>query len=304
MKRRVFVTGASGYLGSAIATRLARGEYEVMGLTRSPERGRTLAAHGVIPVIGDLDKPEVWRGQLKNTDVAIHVASDSKDAATFDQHALTTIREAVNDGRVRRVLYTSGMWVHGDTHGQVVDETTAVNPLPIVHWRAAHEEIVFDLAEFEVQAIVLRPTIVYGESRGIIGGYFAEARDQRTVTCPGNGAQFWGMVHRDDVAEAYALALEHGKGGERYILCDESQLTAKQIFEAIARATGAELRLWEAEGVLKQLGLYGEALLASQKSTAGKARRELGWVPRHQNFVREADDLFREWQAGQKAPVA
>jgi nucleoside-diphosphate-sugar epimerase len=303
MKRRVFITGASGYLGGAIAARLARGEYEVMGLTRSPEKAKALAAHGVIPVIGDLEKPEDWRGQMKNADVAIHAASDPKDVATRDQQALAAIRDAVNDGRVRRVLYTSGMWVHGDTHGQVVDESTPLQPLPLVTWRAAHEEVVFDLAEFEVQAIVLRPPIVYGESRGILGGYFAEARDKRTVTCPGNGAQFWGMVHRDDVAEGYALALEHGKGGERYILGDESQLTVKQIFEAIARSTGAELRHWEAEGVLKHLGLYGEALLTSQKCTAGKARRELGWVPRHQNFAREADDLYREWQAGQKTPV-
>jgi hypothetical protein len=56
--------------------------------------------------------------------------------------------------------------------------------------------------------------------------------------------------------------------------------------------------------VLKHLGLYGEALLSGQKCTAGKARRELGWVPRHQNFAREVDDLHREWQAGREAPVA
>ena len=108
MKRRVFITGASGYLGSAIAARLARGEYEVMGLTRSPEKAKALAAHGVIPVIGDLEKPEDWRGQMKNADVAIHAASDPKDVATRDQQALAAIRDAVNDGRVRRVLYTSG----------------------------------------------------------------------------------------------------------------------------------------------------------------------------------------------------
>ena len=304
MKRRVFVIGASGYLGSAIAARMVRDDNEVLGLTRSPEKARSLAAHGVIPVVGDLEKADAWRGQLKNADVAIHVADGPNDAAALDQLALAAIRDAAHDGRVRRVLYTSGIWVHGDTHGQVVDETSKLDPLPLVKWRAAHEEIVFDMAELEVQGIVLRPGFVYGECRGILGGYFAEAREKRTVTCPGDGHQFWTMVHRDDVAEGYALAVEHGKGGERYLLCDDSQLTAKQILEAIAKATSAELKHWEVEGVLKHLGLYGEALLSGQKVNAGKARRELGWVPRHQNFVREVDDLFREWQAGREAPVA
>ncbi len=304
MKRRVFVTGASGYLGGAIAARLVRGGHEVYGLTRSAEKAKALEAAGIRPVVGSLDQRESFRGPLKNADVAIHAALDSRDAAKSDQLALDAIRDAAHDGRVRRVLYTSGNWVYGDTHGAVVDESTALSPLPIAKWRAAHEEVVFDLVHVEVEAMVMRPPIVYGESRGILGGYFAEARDQRTVTCPGNGSQFWGLVHRDDVAEAYALALEHGKGGERYVVCDESQLTAKQILEAIARATGAELKLWEAEGVLKALGPYGEALLASQKATSLKARRDLGWVARHTNFVKEVDDLFREWQAGREAPVA
>lgn len=304
MKRRVFVTGASGYLGSAIATRLVRAGHEVYGLTRSAEKGKALEAAGIRPVVGALDQREAFRGPLKNADVAIHVAMDPRDAAKFDQLALDAIREAAHDGRVRRVLYMSGNWVYGDTHGAVVDESTALNPLPLVKWRAAHEEVVLDLAHIEVDAIVMRAPTVYGESRGILGGYFAEAREKRTVTCPGTGAQFWGLVHRDDVAEGFALALEHGKGGERYVVCDESQLTARQIFEAIARATGAELKFWEAEGVLKTLGLYGEALLASQKATSLKARRDLGWVPRHTSFIKEVDDLYREWQAGREAPVA
>jgi nucleoside-diphosphate-sugar epimerase len=304
MKRRVFVTGASGYLGSAIAARLVRAGHEVWGLTRSEEKARSLAAAGIQPVIGDLASAGDFHGPLKNADVAVHVAADSKDAAITDQHALAAIRHAAQDGRVRRVLYTSGHWVYGDTNGQVVDETTALAPLPLVAWRAAHEDVVLDLTEFEVDAMVMRVSNVYGETRGILGGYFAEGRDHRTVTCPGDGSQFWGMVHRDDVAEAYALALEHGRRGERYIVCDESQLTAKQILEAIAHATGAELKLWDKESVLKTLGPYGEALLTSQKCTALKARRDLGWVPRHSNFVREVDDLYREWQAGREAPVA
>ncbi len=304
MKRRVFVTGASGYLGSGIAARLARAGHEVHGLTRSPDRAGALEAAGVRPVLGDLSDLESFDGALRNSDAVVHAAWEASDTAALDQQALAAIRAAVQDGRVRRVLYTSGTWVYGDTGGEVVDESRPLAPLPLVTWRAAHEDVVLDLAEFEVDAIVLRPTIVYGESRGILGGFFQEAREKRTVTVPGDGSQHWGLVHRDDVSEAFALAIEHGKGGERYNLCDESQLTVRQIGEAIARATGAEFRTRDREAVIEELGLYGEALLADFRCTSARARRDLGWVPRHSNFVREVDDLHREWQAGREAPVA
>ncbi len=304
MPHRIFVTGATGYLGGAIATRLARDGHTVLGLARDESRAGALRAAGVQPVIGDLAEPRTFVGALKNCDVVVHAASDPKAAAPRDQQVLDAVRAAAEDGRVRRFLYTSGMWVHGDTAGATVDEETPLAPLPIVRWRPAHEDLALDLARFEVKTVVLRPTIVYGEGRGILGGMFAEARDRHTVTVPGDGSQHWGMVHRDDVAEAYALALERAQGGERYILNDGSEPTLHAIAAAIARATGAEPRPWARAEVLKALGPYGEALLASQRSSAARARRDLGWAPRHASFVDEIDSLFREWLAAQGTPVA
>ena len=300
MQHRVFVTGATGYLGSAIAARLRRSGNEVFGLTRSPDRAGALAALGITPVVGDLGKTDAFLGALRNCDAVVHAAAESGPHwAEQDEKALAAIRSAAQDGRVRRVLYTSGVWVHGDTGGAVVDESTALNPLALVHWRAAHEDAALDLGEHEAQTIVFRPGIVYGESRGIIGAMFAEAREKRTVTYPGTGDQQWCLVHRDDVAEAFALALEHGRGGERFILVDESRLTVRQIAEAIARVAGAALKPWDAQDVRAKLGLYGEALLTSQRATSAKARRKLGWVPRHTSFVNEAEELHRDWQAQQ-----
>jgi nucleoside-diphosphate-sugar epimerase len=203
---------------------------------------------------------------------------------------------------VRRLLYTSGMWVYGDTGGEVASEQTPLNPLELVKWRGVHEDVALDLADDEVEVVVFRPPIVYGETRGIIGGLFAEARDRHTVTVPGDGAQHWGLVHRDDVAEAYRLGLEYANGGERYNIGDESHHTVREIAEAIARATGATLQFLAAEEVRKRMGAFGEALLTSQKATSAKARRDLGWVPGHTSFVNEVDALFREWQ-GQQTPV-
>ena len=301
--KRIFITGATGYVGGAIAARLARAGHEVHGLTRRKRAAEALARAGLKPVIGDLSSPASFVGVLKNCDAVVHAAVDSKAWAARDQAALEIFRAAAQDGRVRHLLYTSGVWVHGDTGGQVADETTALEPAELVRWRVTHEEVALDLADDEVAVVVFRPAIVYGESRGIIGGLFEEARTKRTVTIPGDGAQHWELVHRDDVAEAYHLALEYARGGERYLLTDEAHATATEIGAAIARATGARLQHRDREAVVKELGAYGEALLLSQQVTAARARRELGWVPRHPSFTGGIEALHAEWQAGQRTTV-
>lgn len=302
---RIFLTGATGYLGSAIAARLVRAGHEVTGLTRDLASVPALEALGVKPVVGDLADAESWVGVLQNCDCAVHAAFDaSTGASETDHHALEAFRVAALDGRLRRVLYTSGAWVNGPTDGQVLDETAPARPLEISQWRAAHEEIAIDLAAHEVATIVLRPGMVYGEGRGILGAWFAEAQRAKTVTYAGDGSQHWAMVHRDDVAEAYALALEDGAGGQRYLLCDESHHTVKQLAEAAAAAAGATAKGMPADEVVRTLGVYGKALLNDAMFTSAKARRELGWVPLHTSFVNEAPQLWREWTEARSAAVS
>ncbi len=303
-QKRMFVTGASGYLGGAVAARMARAGHEVHGLTRHARSVEALERAGIKPVVGDLAEPETFMGVLKNCDAVVHAAVDTRAWAERDQAALEAFRAAAQDGRVRHLLYTSGVWVHGDSAGKVVDETAALEPAEMVRWRVTHEEIALDLADDEVTVVVFRPAILYGESRGIIGGLFEEARAKRTVTLPGDGSQHWEVVHRDDVAEAYHLALEYARGGERYLLTDEAHLTAGEIGAAIARVTGASLEHQDRAAVVAALGGYGEALLMSQQVTAARARRELGWVPRHTSLVGGAEGIYAEWQSGQRAPVA
>lgn len=305
MKHRIFVTGASGYIGSAVAQRFVRGGHDVMGLARNEATAQKLQAIGVTPVPGDLADISAWVGVLQNCDTAVHAAFDGATGASdMDHQALEAFRVASLDGRLRRVLYTSGIWVHGAGGDRVLDETAPLKPLELVQWRVAHEEIALDLSAHDVSTIILRPGMVYGESRGIFGMWFDEAKHKKTLTYPGDGSQHWSCVHREDVAEAYALAMEHGKGGERYLLADESHHTVKQLAEAAAAAAGATAQSWPAEDVVKTLSLFGKALLNDLQVTSAKARRELGWVPRHTSFANDAPSLWREWLDAKEAPVA
>src|SRR6266487_2488622 len=176
MPLRIFITGATGYLGSAITARLARAGFEVHGLTRRAEGARALAALGARPVVGTLADPDEFIADLKNCDVAIHAATDPKATAPHDQNALEAIRAAAQDGRVRRLLYTSGPWDYGATGERVADESWPLNPIPRVRWRAAHHDVAFDLSEFEVRVSVMIPAIVYGGTRGMLGRVWGDGR--------------------------------------------------------------------------------------------------------------------------------
>jgi nucleoside-diphosphate-sugar epimerase len=305
MKHRIFITGATGYLGSAVAARMARAGHDVYGLTRTTEHEAMLAGLGVKPVVGDLSDAEPWIGLLQNCDVVAHCAFDAQTGASDqDHHALEAFRVAALDGRVRRVLYTSTPWVHGKGGDKPVDESSPLKPLEIAQWRIAHEEIAIDLSAHDVSTLVMRPAMLYGEARGVMGGWFAEAQRQQVITYPGDGSQRWAMVHRDDAADAYLLALEHGEAGDRFLLSDESRHTVRELAEAAAAAAGVPAKERPADEVVAALGVYGKALLNDQLVSSAKARRELGWVPRHASFVAEAPQLWREWLESHVEKVA
>jgi len=303
MSHRVFVTGATGYLGNPIARRLLRAGNQVLGLTRSSDRGRRLADAGIQPVVGDLADPETFLAELKNCDTLVHVALDDGDEGPRqDQHALEATKLAVEDGRIRRVLYTSDTYVYGHRPGIVVDEDTPLDPATASGWRPAHEEAVTALSAHDVTTVILRPGIAYGGARGFIGDWFREARDKGTITYPG-GDQHWCLVHIEDIADAYALALEHAATGTRFLLCDESRHTVRELAQAAATAADARAVSMLPEIVRDKQGAAGEAKLGDLRGTSACARRDLGWTPMHTSFVSEAPALHREWMVLQGTRV-
>ena len=300
---KVFILGATGYLGTAIGRRLVTAGLEVRGLARDGERAASLKAIGVIPTLGTLEESDSFLSELKNCDAVVHAARMAGDAGRADHTALEAIRVGALDGRIRHVVYTSGAFVHGPSGDTVEDETAIPNPAAGFAWRPAHEDVALDLVDHEVHVSVMRPGMVYGGGGGLFGAWFREATQKRTITYPGDGLQHWNLVHRDDLADAYRLALEHVRGGQRFLLVDESHPTVRELADAVARVTGATPRSMAAEQVVQQLGEAGAALLVDRRLTSAKARRELGWVPRHGAFTSEAEALHREWMEGRRAPV-
>jgi len=149
---RVFLTGATGYVGKAVTLALRQRGHEVAALVRPESDSTQLRESGVFIVAGDLDSLPNLAKTLTAYDALVHTAFSSQDPVAKDKMAVDTLSAQKNF-----FLYTSGVWVLGNTKGKTLDEKSPLNPLQIVAWRPTHEKIALDSG-----GAVIRPGCVYG----------------------------------------------------------------------------------------------------------------------------------------------
>jgi nucleoside-diphosphate-sugar epimerase len=297
----VFITGATGYIGLAVARAFRRAGYRVSGLARSAAAAETLMRHEVAPVLGALETPERYQEAAARADVIVHAGVDyTVDTGARDAQVVRALLGAAVEAREpQRFLYTSGAWIYGDTGGVAVDETHPVRPPRVTDWRPAVEQLV--LGAPRVQAVVLRPAVVYGGRGGLTGAWFAgaEAGDLRVVE---DGTNHWAMVHVEDLADAYVRAAQVEVGGEILNLAEDPSVTLGELAAAAATAVGysGAIRPTPLTAALAELGPVAEALALDLHLSSDKARRQLGWRPRHAGFVAEATTYYAAWRAAQR----
>lgn len=279
---KIFVTGATGYIGRAVAEALRRRGHRVAGLTRSTAKSKLLASAEIEPVIGDMRDASAW----KKSDVLIHCAVEyGADYETLDRKTVGALL-----GLGGKVLYTSGVWQYGP--GGPFDESSAGEPL--MPWRSEHEKLVL-----AAKGLVIRPGCVYGGTGGLTGLWFQGASEQKAAPIVGDGANRWAVVHVSDLADLYVRAAEGSLSGELLNAVDASRFTVREMAEAASRAAGAggaveALGSAEAE---KRYGGMAHGLALDQHVDASKAGRLLGWAPRFQGFPPDADLFFAAWRA-------
>ena len=187
---RIFLTGATGYIGSAVLDSLMRAGHHVTALVRGAEATARLRARGVTPVVGDLAEPATYRGAASLCEGAIHAASESSARGPeLDRLAIETFLAHAKGF----FIYTSGVWVLGNS--KEATEESAVNPAEHVCWRPPHERIVLDGATNGLRTLVVRPGIVYGGSRGIVADLLKDAANG-LVRVIGTGDNHWALVYR------------------------------------------------------------------------------------------------------------
>jgi nucleoside-diphosphate-sugar epimerase len=272
---RIFLTGATGYVGGVVGGALRKAGHEVIGLARTPESGRKLEQNGIIPQRGDLDDPGALAEVAASADTTIHTAfRRDVNAPLADQAFVNAALGRLGSGQT--FLYTSGVWVMGNTEKDA-DEESPLAPPDVVAWRPAVERKVLGAAGRGVRAVVVRPAMVYGRGGGVVAEFFRSARETGAAVVIGNGDNHWSFVHVDDLADLYVRALD-ARPGSLYVASGEVQRVRDVAAEA-SRAAGAEgrIRTWPVEEAFRQLGPFVHGLALDQRITSRKAERELRW---------------------------
>jgi nucleoside-diphosphate-sugar epimerase len=276
MQLNVFLTGATGYIGGAVADALLRAGHSVVGLARSDEAAGRLSAKEITPFHGDLNSPASLARAAAESDAVIHTGTTND--GNIDQAAVRAMLDALRDSG-KPFIYTSGIWVLGDTGGSIADETWPLNPAALVAWRPAAEQMVLSSAAAGVRSIVIRPGVVYGRGGGIPAEFVRSARETGAARYIGTGENRWPMVHVEDLAELYVLALQRAPSGTIFHATDGSSYRVREIAEAASFGAGADGRIqsWPLDEARKTLGAYADALVLDQLVTSENAKSTLSW---------------------------
>jgi nucleoside-diphosphate-sugar epimerase len=275
---QVFITGGSGYIGRSTIQALIRHGIGVTALARSVHSARTVSELGATPVAGALTDTDVLREAASRVDGVIHLGVDyAEGTADVDRAAA----EAMQDGAGSRpYVHTGGVWVYGDTDG-VVDENAPLDPPRITAWRPENERRVLARAAAGEHPVVVMPGLVYGRSAGLVQSFFVEpGRAAGAVPCVGDGANHWALVHVDDIAELYVLAL-NAPAGSGYAGVGGQNLPLADITRALSHAAGCPGRVdsLTLDEAVRRMGPIAEAFALDQQLTGARAHRELGWTP-------------------------
>lgn len=291
---KIFVTGASGYIGGSVAARMMAAGHRVSGLVRSEERAAEVRERGIAPVIGTLDDAEVLATAAGEADAVINAANaDHRGGAEALLSAL--------DGSGKAFLHTSGSSLVGTrAAGALVeatyDEETPVTPSPARVARVALNDDILAAAARGMRTVVIAPSLIYGLGHGLarhsmqVPWLIALAQKHGVARHIGPGENRWANVHIDDLVELYALALETAPAGAFYY-AENGENSMREVCEAIGETLGlgrrAEPMTLEEAAAEWGDGPANDTMGSNSRVRARRAREELGWAPSAPSLLEE-----------------
>jgi nucleoside-diphosphate-sugar epimerase len=292
---RVLVLGGTGAIGSPTVRALIECGHQVRALARSDSSASKLADMGATPVAGDIASPERWIAELPLLDAVIHAACDfNSDMAAIDLRLLDTLLPALAAQPKRaRLIYTGGCWLFGATGGEIATEETPFRPLPAFAWMVPQLRRVLESPD--VDGIVIHPAMVYADGGGVFSRFARDAVERDAIRVVAGEDVRWPLVHSEDLAELYALALEHAPARSSYIGAAIEGFPVGRIARAFAKRFGTRQRqpqIVSTDAIAAELGDWARGYGLDQRLSGEKARRELGWKPGH---LDPDDEIARFW---------
>ena len=289
---RVFVTGATGFIGSAITRELTNAGHKVLGLARSDAGAAALAAAGAGVHRGSLEDLESLRGGAAAADAVIHTAFDhdfSKYVANCesDRRAIEALGSALA-GSDRLLVVTSGTAM-AFTPGRLATEDDAPAPSSAVP-RSASEEAAASVASRGVRTLVVRLPQVHDRVKHGLVTYLIElAREKGVSAFVGDGRNRWPAVHVLDTARLYRLALEQGSAGARYNAVAEEGVPLRDIAEAIGRRLNVPVVAKSPDEATSHFGFLGFFVSGDAPASSAQTQERLGWRPVQPGLIADLD---------------
>jgi len=295
---RVFVTGASGWIGSAVVPELLSAGHEVVGLARTDAAAATIIAAGAAAFRGSLDDPASVREGAAGCDGVVHLGynhdfSQMELAATTDRAVVEAIGSALKDSN-RPFVVASG--VLGLTPGRVATENDVADPA--VHPRVANVALALSFAEHGVRTSAVRfaPTVHGDGDHGFVATLVAIARAKGVSGYIGNGENRWPAVHRLDAARLVRLTLESAPAGSSVHAVAEPGIATRAIAEAIAHGLGLSTVAVPRDDTADHFGWMARFFGADTTASNSITRELLGWEPTRHGLIEDLNEghYYRE----------
>ncbi|MBW4420342.1 MAG: NAD-dependent epimerase/dehydratase family protein [Myxacorys californica WJT36-NPBG1] len=289
---KIFVTGASGYIGGSIATALVSAGHEVFGLCRSADKAALLKQRRIEPVLGTLRHEQILFQSAHAADAVINAADAD------DPFVVEVLLQALA-GSGKKLIHTSGSSIVGDrAAGEYSNRIFHEDiPRPIRFEKIGRVAIDTQLIESvvrEVHSVVMCPCLIYGDGTGLhpqsiqIPSMIAVAKKHQAARYIGRGENIWSTIHIEDVVSAYMLALEKAPAGSFFFL-ENGESSFKEIAQTIQDELEFEgaAQSWTVEEAVQEWGQEGAhfAFGSNSRIRSEKARSLLGWTSRHSSVI-------------------
>jgi nucleoside-diphosphate-sugar epimerase len=295
MPMRVFITGATGFIGSAVVKDLIAAGHQVVGLCRSDEKAPALAAAGAEVHRGSLENLDSLSEGIARSDGVIHLAFNHNFANFVqnceDDRRVIKALGAMLGGSGRPLLVTSGTGMANTVPGQPATEDGPVISSAVIPRAASEEAAASVAAEGNNVSVVRLPQVHDPVKQGLVTSLIAIARDKGACAYIGDGRNRWPAAHVRDVARLYRLAIERAAPGAKYHAVGEEGVPMRDIAEALGRRLKLPVKSIAPEEAQAYFGWLAMFAMHDLPASSEQTRRTLGWQPTGPGLIADLEQL-------------